>query len=251
MLTVFLSTLATPLVHGLNTGMHRLAIVLLVAVSANFSSLAQAGGISGNQALLAVAGAKGGALLGSLLEMRGADGAPQPAQWTLSFKDEAARGGVREFVVNETGIAGERTPLQPGDVASAAPVASASIKTDSTEVFTAANAEASRAMVGFYSVNYRLRDKAGTPVWFAELFDVDGNEVGSLEISAVDGALISPLRAAVPAPSISATAPVSAPAATPAAPSAAALWMRDARPQPSSPATVPPQVQPRAGGATP
>ena len=237
--------------------MQRIAILLLVAISANFPSLARAGGVSGNQALQAVASAKGGALLGSLLEMRGADGSPQPAQWTLGFKDETARGGVREFVVNETGIAGERTPLQPGDIASAAPVAAASIRTDSTEVFAAANAEAAKAMIGFYSLNYRLRDKAGTPVWLAELFDVDGNEVGDVEVSAVDGAIVSPLRAAVRSSSAPATGPViapapaSAPEATPAASSPGALWMQDARTQPSSPASAAPHVQPRAGGAAP
>ncbi len=212
--------------------MRRIAIAFLLACAASFPSSARAGGIPASQALAAVGQAKGDAILGNLLEIRGADGAPQPSQWTLSFKDDTARGGVREFVVNETGITGERTPLQPGDLATASPMTSPVLQVDSTGAFAAANAEADKAMLGFYSLNYRLRDAGGTPVWSVELFDVDGNEVGSVGFSARDGAILSPLRAAM-APPAGVTPPgatlAPAPDKTPAqqAPaSPAALWMQ-------------------------
>ncbi len=233
--------------------MRRIAIAFLLACAASFPSSARAGGIPASLALAAVVQAKGDAILGNLLEIRGADGAPQPSQWTLSFKDDTARGGVREFVVNETGITGERTPLQPGDVATAAPMTSPVLEVDSTGAFAAANAEADKAMLGFYSLNYRLRDVGGMPVWSVELFDVDGNEVGSVGFSARDGAIVSPLRAAVappmgvtPAGTAMAPAPAmtpvqQAPATTPAqqAPaSPAALWMQ------GMPAQSPPPAGP-------
>lgn len=235
--------------------MHRIALVCLVALAAAFPSFARAGGIPASEALAAVGLAKGDAILRNLLEIRGADGAPQPSQWTLSFKDDTARGGVREFVVNGTGIVGERTPLLPGDVATAAPISSPVLQVDSPGAFAAANAEANKAMLGFFSLNYRLRDVGGTPVWSVELYDVDGNEVGSVGFSARDGAIVSPLRAAVappagitPAAAPSAPAPAmapvqQAPATTPVRQSPlspAALWMQgmpEQSPPPAGPGT--------------
>lgn len=186
--------------------MKRLIFAFVAAASA-FPAFSAAGQLSAYDALSTVGRAKGEAQLANLVELRGADGAPQPTQWTLVLKDDGARGGVREFVVNQKGIAGERAPLLAGAAASAGTVPAASLKLNSTGAFTTVNREASKARLGFDKVNYRLQIKGGVPVWHVQLFDVEGNEVGAIGLSAADATIISPLRAA---PSSAASGPVAA-----------------------------------------
>ena len=186
--------------------MKRVMIAFVAAVSA-LPAFAVAGQISAYDALSAVGRAKGEALLANLVEMRGADGAPQPSQWTLVFKDDGARGGIREFVVNAQGIDGERTPLLAGEAATSGTVSAANLKLNSTGAFTTVNREASKARLGFDKLNYRLQVKGGVPVWGVQLFDVEGNEVGAISLSAADATIVSPLRAA---PASAATGPAAA-----------------------------------------
>jgi hypothetical protein len=150
--------------------------------------------LTADEALRALGREKGEPWLGRLVEARGANGDPQPVQWVLSFKDAAARGGVREFVVGANGVTGERTPVEAGALGKSTAFASRVIKVDSTGAFAAANREAARAKLAFDSLNYRLRDRNGTPVWRVELFDAGGLEVGRLEVSGRDGTVVTPLR---------------------------------------------------------
>ncbi len=169
----------------------RLFSILLLSVCAA-APAAQAQQIPAYEALRAVGRVQGQAMLGSLVEMRGADGNPQPDQWLLLFKDTAARGGVRELVVSKKGIISERTPVQPGPTAGV--MAARGLNLDSTGAFTAANQEASRVKLGFDSVNYQLVNKNGVPVWVVRLFDRGGSEVGVVDLSAKDGAVITALK---------------------------------------------------------
>ncbi len=180
-----------------NARMYRAIFSIVVAAMAAGPSLLRAGQISAYEAMISVGRAKGDALLANLVEVRGVDAAPQPAQWTLSFKDASARGGIREFVVNDKGISAERTPLQTRGAGSSGTMAATALKLNSTGVFTAANAEAAKAKLGFNTLDYRLRNKGGVPVWLVRLSDVDGNEVGVIEFSAKDGTIVTPLRPAV------------------------------------------------------
>ena len=174
--------------------MYRAILSFVAAALAAGPALVQAGQISAYEAMISVGRAKGGALLANLVEVRGVDAAPQPTQWILSFKDSDARGGIREFVVNDKGIAGERAPLQGGEAVASGTMAAAALKLNSTGAFTAANDAAAKAKLGFHTLDYRLRNKGGVPVWWVQLSDVEGNEVGVIELSAKDGTIVSPLR---------------------------------------------------------
>jgi hypothetical protein len=87
------------------------------------------------------------------------------------------------------------------------------LKLDSTGAFTAANNEASKVKLGFHSLNYRLQNKNGDPVWSVQLFDAVGQEVGMIEISAKSGSIVSPLRRAVLAAGDAVSSPVTVDAA--------------------------------------
>lgn len=193
-------------------------ILFVVAVVLGITAAcAQTTQLSAYEALRSVGSAKGRAMLANLVEMRGLDGDPQPAQWVLSFKDDAARGGIREFTVGTKGITAERTPLQAGDLAVPGVMAAAGLNLDSTGVFDATNKEAAKAKLGFQSLNYRLQNRNGSPVWTVQLFDVGGNEAGMVEFSAKSGTIVTPLRIATVAAPVTAPGPVAAPSATPVA----------------------------------
>ena len=211
------STLEIGCLPVLNCCMLR-GILFVVAVMLGITAAcAQAPQLSAYEALRSVGSAKGGAMLANLVEMRGLDGDPQPAQWVLSFKDDAARGGIREFTVGSKGITAERTPLRAGDLAVPGVMAAAGLNLDSTGVFDATNKEAAKAKLGFQSLNYRLQNRSGSPVWTVQLFDVGGNEAGMVEFSAKSGTIVTPLRIATVAAPVTAPGPVAAPSATPVA----------------------------------
>jgi hypothetical protein len=166
--------------------------------------------ISAYEALRTIGRAKGDTLLANLVELRARDGNPQPGQWVASFKDDSARGGIREFTVTSKGIMAERTPLQAGDLAAPGSIPASSLNLDSTGVFDATNKEAAKFKLGFDTLDYRLQNRRGIPVWTAQLFDSGGNEVGMAEFSAKTGTAVTPLRSASPTPN-----PASKPSATP------------------------------------
>jgi hypothetical protein len=177
--------------------MIRAIFILAVVAAAVAPVLSQAGQIPAYEALRSVGRDRGETWLGYLVEMSAADAGPQPEQWTLSFKDDAARGGVREFVVSEKGVVSERTPVMAQAIAAPGVMPASGLKVDSPGAFTAANNEASKVKLGFHSLNYRLQNKNGDPVWKVQLLDVSGQEVGMMEISAKSGAIVTPLRRAL------------------------------------------------------
>ena len=179
------------------------------------------------EALRTVGRDKGENWLGHLVEMRAVDGDPQPAQWFLTFRDENARGGVREFAVSGQGVVSERTPVRAQEAGASAVMSARALNLDSTGAFNAANKEAAKAKVGFHSLNYLLQNKKGAPVWLVQLYDVAGAEVGKIEVSAKDGAIISPWRTPLAATTGPGTAAVTTPGA---APSAAPLTSAPAAP---------------------
>lgn len=149
------------------------------------------------EALRTVGREKGEGWLANLIEMRGVDGDPQPSRWLLTFRDQEARGGVREFAVTRQGVISERAPVRVQSVSASEVMSARALNLDSTGAFTAANKQAAAAKVGFQSLNYLLQNSKGTPVWLVQLFDAGGAEVGKMEISAKDGSVVSPLRTPV------------------------------------------------------
>jgi hypothetical protein len=156
------------------------------------------GQLSAYDALKIVGAEKGDALLANVVEIRGVDAAPQPLRWTLSFKDDTARGGIREFVVAAKGIIAERAPLRPA-AGTGGVMAASGLKLNSTGAFDAANREATAKKIGFSTLNYRLENKNGAPVWLVELYDAGGSNAGSVEFSAKNGTVVAPFKALAPA----------------------------------------------------
>lgn len=197
--------------------MIRLSLIL-VGLALAGSAFAQSEQLPAYSALRTVGNDKGKTLLSSLVEVQGSDGNPQPVRWTLSFSDPAARGGIRELIVTTGGITAERTPAAAQALAESGAMTAAGLNLDSTGAFAAANKEADKIKLGFSSLNYRLHNSKGVPVWTVQLYDVNGTEVGMIEISAKDGLIVTPLRKAViteaPAP---VSPPVTGAAASPTA----------------------------------
>lgn len=170
-------------------------------------------------AMRVVKAAKGDASLAKLVEVRGKEGGPQPEAWVLLFNDPAARGGVREIVVQDGAILSERTPLSGFSGLGDLPVLpSARLNLDSDGAFRIANDEAKREGIGFHWVNYTLRFDAASgegPLWVLDLVDVAGVSAGSVVISAETLGIVRGLRG-TPAPM--ANAQSSAPLPSPAYP---------------------------------
>ncbi|MEX1111342.1 MAG: hypothetical protein WEB31_06035 [Chthoniobacterales bacterium] len=188
--------------------------VLIVLATCGFAWPARAqssGQLSAYDALKIVGAEKGDALLAGVVEIRGVDAAPQPLRWTLSFKDDTARGGVREFVVAAKGIIAERAPLRPSS-GTGGVMAATGLKLNSTGAFDAANREAAAKKLGFSTLNYRLENKNGTPVWLVELFDAGGASTGSVEFSARNGTMVTPFKSVAP---VAATDPAASGSSTP------------------------------------
>lgn len=185
--------------------MIRVLIVLATCGLALPARAQSSGQLSAYDALKIVGAEKGEALLANVVEIRGVDASPQPLRWTLSFKDDTARGGVREFVVAAKGIIAERAPLRPSS-GTGGVMAATGLKLNSTGAFDAANREATAKKVGFSTLNYRLENKNGTPVWLVELYDAGGSNVGRVEFSAGNGIMVTPFKSFAPAPTESSAA---------------------------------------------
>jgi hypothetical protein len=184
-------------------------LILVAAAVCGLAPTGRAQQLPAYDALRTVGRLKGDALLSELVEARGSQGDPQPVQWVLTFKDAAARGGTREFVVTKKGIVSERAPVAGAGAPSA--MAAAGLNLDSTGAFAAANKEAAKMKMGFYSVNYELSNKAGKPVWTVRLYDAQGVEAAAVEVSAKDGLIVSPLRKTEGSVASATTAPGASP----------------------------------------
>jgi hypothetical protein len=163
-------------------------MVLFVAVTASASAQQTAFGA------LFTAGksAQGAQLVG----LSGERGSPQPQEWKFFYLDPSARGGVREITIANREVTGNRTPLRGfTDLGTRAAINLGSLKTDSDRAFQIAVAQAVQRKIAFHWVDYSLRVAAdGYPRWTLVLLDNMGVPLGSLEISAETGAVVSPLN---------------------------------------------------------
>jgi len=192
--------------------------LLLAAVLLTARAAGQSAQLPAYEALRMVGREKGENWLGSLVEIRGVDGDPQPSRWLLTFRDESARGGVREFAVSAQGVTSERAPMLRGPGSGHLSIMPARARNlDSTGAFAAANKQAAAGKVGFHSLNYLLENRQGTPVWLVQLYDAAGLEVGKMEVSAKDGSIVSRLRTPQADPVGPAATTVPAQASAPAA----------------------------------
>jgi len=188
------------------TAMFRFLCLLAATATAVASPAAPA--FSGIQAVQAQPYGKSA----RMVEIRGERGEPQPKEWIFLLSDPKARGGVREVTVADGKITSERTPLRGMAVMTGlAPLNTKTLAVDSDKVFRTVQAESAKSEIGFHWLDYTLLTdpQSNAPVWNVKLYDYMGASVGTIRISAVSGAVVSPLQATPtageePAPSESA-----------------------------------------------
>ena len=131
--------------------------------------------------------------LGRVIEVSGLKGAPQPAVWKIVLDDPSARGGVREFEVQNDRVTSEKTPVHAYSGSAESVVMDfKKLNLDSSGAFILANKEATAAHVGFDHVEYLLRcgDENPAPVWILKLVDDKNQKVGTLQIQADSGVVL-------------------------------------------------------------
>lgn len=168
---------------------------LPVLVALLFLPLAAFGRETAYQALRVVGAQRSKALLDNVIEVKGRNGTPQPAKWTVLLNDPVARGGVRELEIGSGRIASERTPVKaPGSPVETAVLDFKKLNLDSEGAFTVAENEARAAKIGFYGADFLLRSAdtgGGAPVWIVDLLDKELHSIGTVRISAETGAVIT------------------------------------------------------------
>lgn len=136
------------------------------------------------------------ALGAQLVGLTGERGSPQPQVWKFFYLDPSARGGVREITVTNREVTSNRTPLRGfTELGTRAAINLGSLKIDSDRAFQIAEAQAVQRRIAFHWVDFSLRVAAdGHPRWTLVLLDNMGAPLGSMEVSAETGAVVSPLN---------------------------------------------------------
>ena len=133
---------------------------------------------------------RGESTLDRVTEVRGTGGAPQPRSWFIVTQDKEARGGVREFEMQGTKIAGERTPAGR---ATGTTMNMGKLNLDSDGAHTVAEKEAKKTGFAYDHADYTLRagTHGGSPVWEVRLVDERSGDIGTLTIAADSGNLLT------------------------------------------------------------
>ena len=134
-----------------------------------------------------------------VVELRGRNGAQQPAVWKITLSEPGSRGGLREVEVQRGKIIGERTPVARGPLGE--PMDFNRLNLDSDGVFTIVDQEAQKIPQAFDRLDYTLRSGSGggAPVWTVELFDGRRGKVGTMQIAADSGAVLDKSASGAPA----------------------------------------------------
>ncbi len=144
-------------------------------------------------ALRRVATVHGDKYIGKIVRMRGKGGQPQPKEWWIAVYDPAAPYLVHEFWVGDTRATDEGPNLDyyPGQTPPGF-IPAQNIKLDSVDAFEVLNQEATKAKVGFDSVNYflRCREFSEEPIWTLQAIDPNGASVGLVDLSAQTGKVL-------------------------------------------------------------
>lgn len=130
-------------------------------------------------------------LVDHVISVRGMEGNPQPAKWTILLEDPKARGGVREVEVSEDKIVSERTPMREAVAGSlGATIDTTKLNLDSSGAYTVAQQTAAGSHVTFTSADYLLHvDERGNPVWQVTLHRENGDSAGLISIGANHGTI--------------------------------------------------------------
>lgn len=128
-----------------------------------------------------------------LVELRGTDGAPTPASWTLVAFEPRSPTKFETYAIRGTHV-DDRGPNK--DYAPAHQPSGyfdfTKVKVDCAGAFRIADREAGRAMVGFDEIDYtlRCREFSDEPVWTLTLRSKAGVVAGTVAISATGGKVL-------------------------------------------------------------
>jgi hypothetical protein len=169
---------------------------------------------TGRGALNALTKAQGAGIGSRIVLVTGEQGQDQPPSWRIVARDPEVAGRFHEYIIRNNKVV-QASPLASVEapVIRRSPLVVKRVKVDSTTAFMAADQAAKKALIGFDSLDYELRNKelSQDPVWLVRLRDTSGSPAGELIISAESGAVLrktwyeSPRPA--PSPAVAATAP--------------------------------------------
>jgi hypothetical protein len=167
-----------------------IACCLAALASATHPAIAQ---LTGRDALAEVARVKGSAAASQIVSLTGRRGAEQPAAWNLVARDTSFPGRFRAYTVSGGRITAEvALPASESAAYASTPLDRTKLKVDSPVVFWRAHTEAEKALLGFDTVDYELRNAefSSTPVWVVKLHDRAGGKIGELAVSAESGQVL-------------------------------------------------------------
>jgi hypothetical protein len=149
-------------------------------------------------ALRTVGKQKGQDVLSRVVELRGRNGTPQPAVWKIILAESGSRGGVREIEVQRGNIISERTSSSRSAHGEAMDFSRLNL--DSEGVFTIINRETEQQGRPFDRIDYALHSGpgGGVPVWTVELYDGARGRVGTMQIAADSGVILSQSKTNAP-----------------------------------------------------
>jgi hypothetical protein len=136
---------------------------------------------------------RGAAVGGEVVLVSGEKGSEQPEVWRMVARDPAFAGRFREYGVRRGRVVSEAAvPAAQTVGLSGSPLNRGRIKIDSHVVFWRAYSEGKKALIGFDSVDYELRNAefSTKPVWVVRLLKNGGIRVGELAISAESGQVL-------------------------------------------------------------
>ena len=169
------------------------------------------------EALRVLGEKKGEAFLDNTTEMRGDKGAPEPKSWRITVKSAAASVSGKTYTVQGKQLAGDRAGRAEG-----ASLNMSQLSLDSDGAHTVAEREAKKTSFAYDHASYWLHSgsKSGAPVWEVRLIDEQSGNIGTVNISATTGKVLSTdglsaRRRPVAAGPVEETAPVPAPAPEP------------------------------------
>jgi hypothetical protein len=168
----------------------KFVLTMLVAVCQSTELLAEQ---TAKGALTSLSRERGAEVAGQVVRVVGERGQDQPAAWRIVARDLTQPGRFREYVVQNSRVIDERflRPEEQPEVGRAA-LATRRLRVDSKQAFAKADAAARKALVGFDSLDYELRNKefSAEPVWVVRLNDQAGKVVGELAIACDSGAVL-------------------------------------------------------------
>ncbi len=122
-----------------------------------------------------------------VISVVGTDGNPQPSTWHIMLRDTSAPGGVREVVVTNGRVTGNRA----GGATLAgrgATIDTTKLNLDSSGAYEVASKTADTSHVPFAFVSYTLRpDDRGNPTWVVTLQNQNRRSLGTINIGANKG----------------------------------------------------------------